>query len=184
MSYFRPAPKLNLETTQELLDLLHSGKYPDGFTTADTFDIRSTYIVEAIKDVMKRENRDMAYNTEVAALVRERLGLETLPDEISADEGSMLSRLVYNAQCYRRSEEYVAEGYEPFTEELVEKAFALGKKIDVRSESFITIIVNGVKQAEQKSLLTVRKIEGKLYSFRPKKRNQYVVADGRPARLT
>lgn len=183
MSYFKPAPKLNLETTQELLDLLNSGKYPDGFTAADTFDIRSTYIVEAIKDVMKRENRNMAYNTEVTALVRERLGLETLPDEISADEGSMLSRLVYNAQCYRRSEEYVAEGYEPFTEELVEKAFQLGKKIDVRSESFITIIVNGVKQAEQKSLLTVRMIEGKLYPFRPRKRNKYVIADGRPARL-
>jgi len=174
---------LNLETTQELLDLLNSGKYPDGFTAMDKFSIRSTYIVEAIKDVMQREKRDMACNTEVTALVRKRLGLESLPKEISADEGSMLSRLVYNAQCYRRSEEYVAEGYEPFTEELVEKAFQLGKKIDLRSESFITIIVNGVKQVPQKSLLTVRMIEGKLYSFRPRKRNKYVIADGRPARL-
>lgn len=183
MSYFMPAPKLNLETTQELLDLLNSGKYPEGFTAMDTFEIRSTYIVEAIKDVMKRENRDMVYNTEVTALVRERLGLESLPKEISADEGSMLSRLVYNAQCYRRSEEYVAEGYEPFTEELVAKAFALGKKIDVRSESIFTIVVNGVKQIPEKSFLTVRMIEGKLYSFRPRKRNKYVIADGRPARL-
>ena len=180
MSYFRPAPKLNLETTQELLDLLHSGKYPEGFTTADTFAIRSTYIVETIKEVMKR---DIAYDTEVTALVRERLGLETLPKEISANEGSMLSRLVYNAQCYRRSEEYTAEGYEPFTEELVKKAFRLGKKIDLRSESFITVIVDGVKQIPEKSFLTVRMIEGKLYSFRPRNRNKYVVADGRPVRL-
>lgn len=183
MSYFMPAPKLNLETAQELLDFLQSGEYPDGFTSLDKYKIRSTYIIEAIKDVMKRENRNMAYNREVTALVRERLGLETLPKEISADEESMLATLVYNAQKYRRSEEYVDEGYEPFTKDLMEKAFALGKKIDVRSESFITIIVNGVKQAEKKSLLTVRMIEGQLYSFRPRKRNQCVVPDGRPARL-
>lgn len=180
MSYFKPAPQLNLDTTQELIDLLRAGTYPDG---VDTFSIRSTYIVEAIKDVMKRENRDMAYNTEVVALVRERLVLEGLPKETVADEGSMLSRLVYNAQCYRRSEENVAEGYEPFTEELVQRAFEQGKKIDVKSDLGIAIIVNGEPYVAPKSYLTVRKIADKLYSFRPRMRNKYVIPDGRPAKL-
>jgi hypothetical protein len=182
MSYFKPAPQLNLETTQELIDLLRAGTYPDG---VDTFSIRSTYIVEAIKDVMKRENRDMAYNTEVVALVRERLAefISDLPKEVIADEGSMLSRLVYNAQCYRRSEEYVAGGYEPFTDELVQMAFEQGKKIDVLSDTGITIIVNGEPYVAPKSYLTVRKIADKLYSFRPRMRNKYVIPDGRPAKL-
>lgn len=182
MSYFKPAPQLNLDTTQELIDLLRSGQYPEG---VDTFAIRSTYIVEAIGDVMKRENRDMAYNTEVVALVRERLSefVSDLPQNIIADEGSMLSRLVYNAQCYRHSEEYVREGYEPFTEDLVARAFEQGKKIDVKDTMPFAIIVNGSPYKTPKSYLTVREIAGKLYSFRPRKRNRYVIPDGRPARL-
>ena len=173
-------PQLNLETAQELIEFLKQGEYPKGI---DSFGIRSAYIVEAIYDVMKRENRDMAYNTEVTALVRERLSLDSLPKRISGDEGSMLSRLVYNAQCYRHSEENVAEGYEPFTEELVARAFEQGKKIDVKSTSSIKIVVNGSLCIPEKTYLTVREIDNRLYAFRPRKRTQYVVPDGRPARL-
>ena len=182
MSYFKSAPQLNLDTTQELIDLLRSGKYPEG---VDTFAIRSTYIVEAIGDVMKRENRGHAYNTEVVALVRERLAefVSDLPKEVIADEGSMLSRLVYNAQCYRHSEEYVREGYEPFTDELVQRAFEQGKKIDVLADIGIAIIVNGEPYVAPKSYLTVRQIADKLYSFRPRMRRKYVIPDGRPAKL-
>lgn len=180
MSYFKNAPLLNLSTESELRDFLIAGETPKGL---DKYEIRSQYIVDAIYDVMREQNRDMAYNTEVTALVRERLNIGHLPKEISADEGSLLSLLVYNAQNFRRSEEYVREGYEPFTNELVARAFEEKKKIDIQPESFIKIIVNGAPYESPKSYLTVREIAGKLYSFRPRKRNKYVIPDGRPAKL-
>lgn len=102
-----------------------------------------------------------------------RLGLPAKTYAELSREGDTLSLLIDCAQNYRRSDELEAQGYEPFTRELLQQAYETGLALELFSSGLMGSSV---------IRLNVRKIDGVLYAMRPKKRKAYIPPQGQPAR--
>jgi len=167
MGYFQPPALLRLWTKEELEAALADTSWHQDRDTR--YRVRSQFIIDTINEIIAEQQglRHFAYNAEVFARVREKLGLPRLSDRENAQEGTPLSALVYSAQCYRRSEELVAKGFSAGSEQMLQNAFDTDSKILTQSGD----------------LLKVRKVRDKLYAFRPYKRTRYVDICGYPARI-
>lgn len=102
------------------------------------------------------------YKTQVMREVECQLGISQQPDD-----GSFLSKLVYNTMRMRPYVTLAAEGYIPLTEEVIADTFAKGQKLKTES---------GV-------ILSVRNIDGKLFAMKPRKRKYAVIPFGQPVKI-
>ncbi len=157
----KPVEVLNKEQTLALL-----ANPGDFLERRDKWEVKSQYLCDFMNDL---ERTGYVYNTAAMRAFEKAHGLP-----LFGDNGSVLSLLVYNAQGYRRGDQLVAEGWRPGAE-LMETAFAAGRKILVKGEN----ILGG----EARELLTVRKIDGKLYAMRPHKRKYAVNIAALPCKL-
>lgn len=131
----------------------------------DKYRVRSEYVVEAIK-TMQAEGR-YAYN----AHLKQRLSKDLLNRE-NADahnEGDALSLLIYCAQGFLRAdqvmdrnEKLIAQGYVPFTTEIVREAYDRKMVIEHYSGR----------------VYRPRYIRGALYAMVPRSRTKHAKPDG------
>ncbi len=180
MTFPMPPPIISLPTMSEVMAaLVDTGWWTNGNTR---YRVRSQWLIGLIEEVMAREKREFAYNAEVKALASERLGT-TLTHKQAAMEGDALSALVYNAQGYRRSELLVAEGFVPLTDQLLEEV-GEGGQIAARVENLFTIVINGEKAGKpEPEVYIVRRVGGKLYAMKPRKRKYALGVHGQPVRV-
>lgn len=132
-----------------------------------SFTVKSPWMVTLVGEVAESE---YPYNSTVQRLAEERLGIERQPDN-----GSRLSRLVYCAQSYRHSDALRAEGYAPFTSDVVAEAHKTGRKIELWTDH----LYGGATT----SVLRVKSIGGELYAMPPRSRKRHVAPYGQPARI-
>lgn len=131
----------------------------------DRYRVKSDWLIDLIDEIAATR---YPYNAVIRALARERLGLPALSEAENAREGTPLSALVYNAQNYRHSDQLRAQGYEPLTQELAERAYAEGKVVIGQNET----------------VLSPREVSGKVYLFKPRKRvNAVFIGNCEPVRL-
>ena len=166
--YFEPPPLYVLETDDDLRAALAD----PGEWKKKASDTRSKTCVRTVAAL--KEKGLLPYNTEVLREVERVLGIPRQPDN-----GSILSMLVYKAQAYHRTDQRLADGYQPFTQKMLEEAYRTGRKILVKRES--VIVVNGVPDEDMK--LVVNEIDGRLYAQPPRARRKYCGADGQPAKF-
>ena len=126
----------------------------------DRFQIKSPWMIALIEEI--EATGQYPYNAVVQREAEKRLGIAEQPDN-----GSTLSVLVYNAQRYRRSDELEAGGYVKVTDAMVKEAHAKGLKIETPGGT----------------LYTVREVEGKLYTFKPRHRRWASGLTGYPGKL-
>ena len=126
MRFERPATmKLNREET---LALIASGQWPTG-DTLSKYTIQSLWICDRLNEY---EKDGYVYNAPAQRRLEAEEGLPPSPEN-----GSILSVLIYNAQRYRQEDRLTAEGYEPLTPDLVQRAMATNRKVEVRGENII-----------------------------------------------
>jgi hypothetical protein len=170
MAEFMPEPSLVLETADDLRAALADTawmhrEYPYSWR------VKSVWLIGLIDEIVAADReRDFAYNLDVQRQAEARLGIPPMDEN-----DSPLSRLVYNAQQYRRSDRLRAEGFEPFTDDLVARAWRSTRAIELQGENML----GGTVRAR----LAVRQIAGKLYAMPPKARKRYFRPSGQPARL-
>jgi len=142
-------PTITLRGEAELREFLANPVWKDGDNGWKT---DSDFIRAVIDETA--QSGVFPYNSTVQCEVERRLGVPC-----QDDSGSVLSCLVYNAQEFRDEARLEAEGWMPMTQEVVDEAFRIGGKIELRGD-FIRQIFN------------VRKINGKCYAMKPKARNK------------
>jgi hypothetical protein len=135
-----------------------------GLSGLQQFSVKSIWLITLIDEI--EESGRYPYNAVVKRLAEQRMGLPPKTDTEYAREGDVLSLLIYNAQCYRRSDKMKADGLFPFTEEVKRQAF----------EQKRTILCGSKK-------LKVREISGVLYAMQPRMRRQYTPAMGQPVKF-
>jgi hypothetical protein len=169
MSTFKPSPVLVLETQEQVREAIATQQRDTlfGFRGMDIYRIKSLWLIDLIRDIISANGRDFAYNADVKKLAEQRLGFPPKPEAEYSREGDVLSLLIYNAQCYRQSDELYAAGYVPFTEAMLAEAHQAQK----------AIVTLGGKT------LKPRVLNGKLYAMEPRKRRYAVAAMGQPARF-
>lgn len=172
MSYFQKEPSLVLFTQQDVVNVLCNW---ERFKTPSYFDhaLKSAWIIGLIGEIEKTR---YPYNDAIQAEAEKRLAL-TLSDE----QKNFLGYLVYRAQQFKTSDEYVAMGYAPLTQEMVEMAFNQKAKIETYQETLINIA--GVTWNPKKVYTPKRATNGKIYAFFPRARRKYVVVMGQPAKI-
>jgi hypothetical protein len=140
--------------------------------------VKSLWINNLIREI--RASGKYPYNRDVYFLAEDRLGLpRTDPD--TPDKRKTLSWLVYYAQTYTRVDDLKALGYQPLTQELVDRAYREGKKVEIHlGEPYIV-----VAGAEPKTTATyaVRQMSGVCYVVPPRTRNKCIPPQGQPAKL-
>ncbi len=134
---------------------------------SDDFYTASDVVVEEIDRIAA--GGAFPYNSAVQRAVEARLNLER-----QNDNGSNLSRVVYTSQDYRDYQRLVKEGFQPFTPELLQQAWASGCQIELCGESIVGTALRR---------LNVREIDGKLYAMQPRKRKFHIPPQGQPVRL-
>jgi hypothetical protein len=171
MSEFQPEPLITLLTMEDVHKALSKSKdAPFGLRGLDRYKIKSRWLIELIDEIVSTGS--YPYNATVKRLAESRLGFPPKRDSEHSNENDTLSLLIYNAQSYRRSDRLRTQGFEPFTEEVLERAFSLGRLLELESD---------VRQ--EVPPFKVRRIGGKLYAMRPKKRKYYLRPEGQPIRL-
>lgn len=166
MSTFKEAPVLTLATIEDVRAVVDQPRNNlCGFSGSDIYRIKSTWLIGIIDEI--EASGRYPYNIDVRILAEQRLGLPPKTDAEYATEGTGISTLIYNAQCYRRSDNLRAAGYEPFTPEVVQRAFETKKRIETLGGK----------------LLKVREIAGKLYAMEPRKRNRHFAPEGQPVKI-
>lgn len=157
-------PSLVLETGEDLRDAVRDDlrvvwrKQPHPFQ----YRVRSEYLVNLVEQ-LPRSPGGVVYNCDVKRAAIDRLGL---PEEDVHTEGTTLSLLIYNAQQFRRSDEYRRDGFVPFTRALIDQAGAGGK-----------ILTHGG------AVLNVREAQGKLYAFAARRRKYAMSPIGNPVKI-
>ena len=172
MAEFMPEPSLNLATREDVIaaladETLWTRPYPFSWR------IKSVWIIGLIDEIVA--SGKYPYNATVKKLACERLGYPSMSDAEYAKEGDNLSRLVYNAQGYRRSDQFIAAGFTPFTPAMLDEAYTIGAKIELAGESLLggPVLV----------FLTPKDIDGKLYAMLPRKRTRHLPPMGQPAKI-
>lgn len=168
MGYFMESPLQVLPDMEDVRKFIALPR-PNG---CDSFRIKSVWIVGLIDEISARG--EYPYNATVKRLAMDRLGMPRVSDAEYAREGDALSLLVYNAQCFRRSDMLRADGFKPFTDELLTEAGAGGR---------IELLGSNMLGGQARSILKVRDLGGKLYAMPPKARNRYLSPSGQPGRV-
>ena len=181
--YFNDPPLYILETDDDLRDAMAGAIANPGEWKKKRWDTLSMTCYRAITALQQQGLRP--YNSEVQREVERVLGIPRQPDDGQPSNGSILSTLVYKAQGYHRTDRLLADGYQPFTDEMIKEAFETKRKILVKLDPAIPvrIVVNGVQVPEGDTELVVNMIGGKLYAQRPRVRKTHHSAYGQPAKL-
>ena len=172
MAEFMPEPSLTLATREDVIaaladETLWTRPYPFSWR------IKSDWIIGLIDEIVATGR--YPYNATVKTLACQRLGYPAMSDAEYAKEGDNLSRLVYNAQGFRRSDQFIAAGYTPFTPAMLDEAYTIGAKVEVAGETLL-----GGSAA---TVLTPKDIDGKLYAMLPRKRTRHLPPMGQPAKI-
>ena len=170
--YFEDPPLYILETDDDLRAAIanpEEWKRKARGTRSET----CVRVVDALKKQGKRP-----YNSEVQREVERLLDIPKQPDD-----GSVLSMLVYKAQAFHRTDQHLAEGYQPFTQEMLEDAYRTNRKVLVKQDVVIRVVVNSMMAPAEDMELVVNMINGKLYAQPPRSRKQYYGANGQPAKF-
>lgn len=154
-------------TTRVLCGVDELRRHVEDSRNDDRLHTASDVVVEEIDKIVAAGQ--FPYNSLVQRAVEIRLGIER-----QCDSGSALSGVVYASQEYRDYQRLVAEGFAPFTPELLRQAYAGRAQIEVRREGVLgTSLVR----------LKPRMSGGKLYAMMPRVRSYHVSPVGQPARL-
>lgn len=174
--YFEDPPLYILETDDDLKAALDEALANPDEWKEKRYYTRSETCVRAVVALKKQGKRP--YNDEVQREVERVLGIPRQRDNDSA-----LSALVYKAQAYHRTDQHIAGGYQPFTQEMLEEAYRSGRKVLVKQDIVIRVGVNGVIAPEEDMVLVVNEINGQLYAQPPRSRKTYYGANGQPAKF-
>lgn len=130
-------PIMILRTMEDVRRTIAEPKaeYIKQFPGMGQFRIRSAWLVELIGEI--ETGGEYPYNATVKRLAEQRLGFAPKSDAEYSREGDTLSLLIYNAQCFRRSDKLKSAGYQPFTSELLQRAFKDGRKIETAGGSVL-----------------------------------------------
>lgn len=162
---FKPAPFLTLDTIEETLAYLANPPKLDGMQMWAVCSI-------PLCDFMDEMEKDgYVYNTQAQRAFEKAHGLEEKPEN-----GSEMSRLVYNAQAYRRARKMELEGWEPCTREMLSEALRLKKRVQVRGEGMLG------NEVQESFAVRIWNGNGLPCAFRDKKRNPFGVV-GMPCKL-
>jgi hypothetical protein len=171
MIEFMPEPTLILENKDDLAALLDTK--PEAEIRLHRHRIKSRWLIGLIDEIAASGR--YPYNATVNKLACERLGYPPKSEAEYSREGTALSWLIYNAQNFRRSDQFIAAGYTPFTPAMLDEAYTIGAKVEVAAETLLggsAVIV-----------LTPKDIDGKLYAVLPRKRTQHLPPMGQPAKI-
>jgi hypothetical protein len=166
MSDFQPTPILVLDQEQTLamIELLESS-LPDDL---NKFRIKSTWLCSLLNE--REQIAGFQYNAQFQAWFEQQFQIGS----IITEKNSMLSLLIYNAQCYRRHDALIDAGWTPGETAILERAFKHGRKLEYLGEN----IIGG----SAITTLTVREVHRQLYAFPPRNRNPISII-GQPVRL-
>ena len=168
MPNFMPEPSLTLDTIEDVRAALANPDEWYEMPFPRSWRVKSQWLIGLIDEYAATGK--FPYNAEVQRLAEARLGIPR-----QDDNGSALSRLVYNAQRFRRSDQLRADGYAPLTQAMIEEVFARRAHIELMAES---VLGNPAP-----TLLNVREIDGGRYAMLPRKRKWAVKPDGQPAKI-
>jgi len=172
MAEFKDDPVLVLDTMEQVREAMtHNRNGLCGFKGGDIYRVKSLWLISLIEEIAAKE---YPYNATVKRLAEQRLEMPPKTWAEYSRENDSLSLLIYNAQCYRRSDKLRADGFEPFTNGVIKQAYQLGKKLEVLSQGLIGSSI---------LTLNVREIEGTLYAMKPRARNKHVAPYGQPVRM-
>jgi hypothetical protein len=174
MPEFMPEPCLTLETKEDVIAALADTSWKDQPYPYE-YRVKSVWLISLIEEIIATTGRYFAYNSEVKRLAEQRLGYPAQNDAYYSKENNPLSTLIYNAQCYQRSDKLRAAGYQPMTQALIEEAFAKAAKIEIISDS----LLGGPRPV----VLNAREIGGKVYAMQPRKRKYHIAPGGQPAKI-
>lgn len=165
MSDFQPDPILVLDQEQTLamIELLESS-LPDDL---NKFRIKSSWLCSLLNE--RERVAGFQYNAQFQAWFEQQFQIGSI-----TEKNSMLSLLIYNAQCYRRHDALIEAGWTLGEPAILEKAFKHGRKLEYLGENIIGGSVV--------TTLTVRDIHHQLHAFPPRKRNPISII-GQPVRL-
>lgn len=161
MSEFKPEPTKILETQADVLDAIQNPGWREG---RSSLTVKSLWLIALIDEI--HASGKYPYNSTVKKLAEERLGFPPQSDTYYSREGDALSRLIYNAQCYRRSDLLRANGFIPLTQKLIDQLGEGGKLV-----------------SKDGKILKIRKVGEKLHAFLPRKRNYAVSPDDNPVKI-
>jgi hypothetical protein len=163
---FKEAPSLVLDTQADVAEAIAADWRANGCPAgANQWKIKSLWLISLIDRTVADGN--YPYNATIKRLAETALGFAPKSEAEYSREGDTLSLLIYNAQCYRRSDALRAEGFEPATEALV-SAIGIGGHLWLR---------DGVK-------LTIKATPRGPMLFRPRHRTMALAATGFPVRRT
>lgn len=148
-------PLLILSDQAALLQALEDSAKWD--TTTLRYQTKSVWLCELIERMFAEKGKRFCYNSEIAARVAKELSLQGINPDAS---NTPLSILVYNAQQYVRYDHSIALGYQLFTQALVERVHAEGKRLQIGGE-----------------ICRTKVMDGKVYAYPPRTRNKYIPAD-------
>ena|SRR3990167_4496573 len=114
---FYPPPELVLEDLDSLLAFLENP--PENVSR---WRVKAILICNLIEKIFSEKGTRFEYNDSIRERARTEFGFSHLLDDA-------LGILVYNAQAYVEHDYLVREGYEPFTQELIERAGEQGLAI-------------------------------------------------------
>ena len=187
MSYFEREPDLVLYTKADLKNALVNedqifANMPKARYIGEEMEnnhmakrIKSVWLIALIDEITQTQ---YPYNSTVQREAEKRLGIEK-----QSNNSSFLSALVYFAQSFRESDNLIANGFAPLTQEMIDQAFKLGGKIETHSEMVIQIVVNGETQAHKNTQYPVREKNGKVYAFVPRSSKRVLLVQGQPAKI-
>ncbi|MCG3207244.1 MAG: hypothetical protein FOGNACKC_00844 [Anaerolineae bacterium] len=140
MSEFMPEPVKVLETKEDVLEAINNPVWRNW--GLDTYHVKPVWLCELVKRMWQEQNEILVYNAQVYRRAREELGLPE-HDYYAEGQGTPLSTLVFNAQNYVRSDRLRADGFEPMTQELVERAHREKKRILINGNPARTKVADG-----------------------------------------
>jgi hypothetical protein len=158
MSEFKRPPVMVLTGVDDLKAALTN---PSWFSDKrSAFEVKSVWLIALIDEIVA--SGQFPYNQVVQLEAEKRLGIDAQPEN-----GSPMSYLVYNAQCYRRSDALIAAGFVPGSEAHINQAHAEGLQIECKGGQ----------------RLKTREVHGRIYAFQPRKRVMASNIVGYPVRL-
>jgi hypothetical protein len=165
MSDFQPTPVLVLDQEQTLAMIALLESFLPG--NLNKFRIKSTWLCSLLNE--RERVAGFQYNAQFQAWFEQQFQIGSI-----AEKNSMLSLLIYNAQCYRRHDALVDGGWTPGEPAMLEKAFKHGRKLEYLGEN--------ITGGSTITTLTIREVHRQLYAFPPRKRSPISII-GHPVRL-
>jgi hypothetical protein len=173
-------PSLHLKTKKDLEAFLAEAADKDWNLKMRSFNreeklgfdmgtVRCDFTVGLIREMALAKGSPFAtvYNAEVLVRLHLELGLSKLTDAEASKEGSMLSWIVYTSQSFNHADVLREHGFVLATQSMLDNALANKMKIEL----------------QHGTLLNPRLLDGRVYAFRPRKRNEAVSVIGHPIRL-